>query len=92
VPHRRAKRYLNKFDAVWSLQSFLLSEADRCNVPIITNQDKEKATQQIILQMVHELARHFKGDPEEVFGTVVREMQDQVDSQPWHQLIPMMSD
>ena len=63
VPQRRAKRYLNKFDSVWSLQSFLLSEADRCDVPIITNHDKEKAVLQIILQVIDELSRHFEGSP-----------------------------
>ena len=33
VPQRRARRYLNTFDSIWSLQTFLLSESDRCDVP-----------------------------------------------------------
>jgi 2-phosphoglycerate kinase len=92
VPQRRAKRYLNKFDSVWSLQSFLLSEADRCDVPIITNHDKEKAIQQIILHVVHELSSHFKGSPRDVFGPVIDDVKDRVDFEPWHQLILPMSD
>jgi len=92
VPQRRAKRYLNKFDSVWSLQSFLLSEADRCDVPIITNHDKEKAVQQIILQVAHELAKDFTGTPKDVFGSVVDDVAEQVESEPWHQLIPVLSD
>jgi len=71
VPQRRAKRYLNKFDSIWSLQSFLLSEADRCDVPIITNHDKEKAVLQIIQQVNYELSKQFSGSAREVFGTVV---------------------
>ncbi len=62
VPQRRAKRYLNNFDSIWSLQSFLLSEADRCDVPIIPNGDKEKTVLQTIQQVNVELARHFTGD------------------------------
>jgi len=92
VPQRRAKRYLNKFDSVWSLQSFLLSEADRCNVPIITNHDKEKAVMQIILQVGQELSRHFDGSPRDVFGSVVDTVQDRVDHEPWSQLVPELSD
>ena len=91
MPQRRAKRYLNKFDSIWSLQSFLLSEADRCNVPIITNHDMEKAIFQIILHVSHELARHFKGSPRDVFGSVVESVQNRVDHEPWHQLIPVLS-
>ncbi|MBT8046810.1 MAG: AAA family ATPase [Xanthomonadales bacterium] len=90
VPQRRAKRYLNKFDSVWSLQSFLLSEADRCDVPIITNNDKEKAVVQVILQVVHELTRHFDGGPENVFGPVVDEFQERAEHLEWNQLVPII--
>jgi len=92
VPQRRAKRYLNKFDSVWSLQSFLLSEADRCDVPIITNHDKDKAVVQIILQVGYELSRHFSGSARDVFGSVVDSVQTQVEQEPWHQLVPLLSD
>ena len=68
VPQRRAKRYLNKFESIWTLQSFLLSEADRCDVPIITNQDKDRAILQIVLHVNEELSKHFGGTPAEAFG------------------------
>jgi len=92
VPQRRAKRYLNKFDAVWSLQSFLLSEADRCDVPIITNHDKEKAAQQIIQQVNYELSRHFEGSPRVVFGEVVDLVQERAETDAWQDLVPLLSD
>jgi 2-phosphoglycerate kinase len=71
VPQRRAKRYLNKFESIWALQSFLLSEADRCEVPIITNQDKDRSVMQVILHVNQELTRQFHGTPETVFGAAV---------------------
>lgn len=92
VPQRRAKRYLNRFDSVWSLQSHLLSEADRCNTPIITNNDKEKAVVQVILQAVEELARHFNGSPEEIFGPGFEEARKQAEQLPWNQLVPLICD
>jgi 2-phosphoglycerate kinase len=76
VPQRRATRYLDTFDAIWSLQTFLLSESDRCDVPIITNTDKDKTIHQVILQVNYELSRHFEGTPRDVFGPVV----DRVDA------------
>jgi len=91
VPQRRAKRYLNKFDSIWSLQSFLLTEADRCDVPIITNDDKEKAILQVIHQVNYELAKHFKGSPEMVFGEIVDEMNKSAEPSSWHEIVPVMS-
>ena len=92
VPQRRAKRYLNKFESVWSLQSFLLSEADRCDAPIIPNHDKEKAVNQLILQINYELSRHFNGGPEDVFGEIVLQLQDRVDLESWHEIVPLLGD
>jgi 2-phosphoglycerate kinase len=92
VPQRRANRYLSKFDSIWSLQSFLLSEADRCDVPIITNHDREKAILQIILQVIDELSRHFEGTPRDVFGSVVDDVQHQVGTESWHQRVALLSD
>ncbi|MCJ7815228.1 MAG: AAA family ATPase [Xanthomonadales bacterium] len=91
VPQRRAKRYLSNFDAVWSLQSFLLSEADRCNVPIITNDDKEKAVLQIILQVVEELSRHFDGSPGMIFGPIAESEGEAVDRVPWKRLVSRLN-
>jgi 2-phosphoglycerate kinase len=87
VPQRRAKRYLSKFDSIWSLQSFLMSEADRCDVPIIPNEDKEKAVQQVILHVNQELARQFDGSPDEVFGDVAGAMIRRGSEVAWRDLV-----
>jgi 2-phosphoglycerate kinase len=83
VPQRRAKRYLDKFDSIWTLQSFLLSEADRCEVPIITNQDKDKSVLQVILYVNQELSKHFKAPPDNVYGEEVRGWAEQAGSTSW---------
>jgi len=90
VPARRAKRYLNTFDSIWSLQTFLLSESDRCDVPIITNADKEKTIHQVILQVNYELSRHFSGSPRDVFGAVVERAEDLPDDAEWHERLPVL--
>ncbi len=90
VPQRRAKRYLNKFESVWSLQSFLLSEADRCDVSIITNHDKEKAVQQVILQINYELSRHFSSSAAEVFGDVVHRADATSGLGSWRDFVPLI--
>jgi 2-phosphoglycerate kinase len=92
VPQRRAKRYLNNFDSIWSLQSFLLSEADRCDVPIIPNGDKEKTVLQTIQQVNVELARHFTGTPEQIFGGVVDEIKEQAETSSWREIAPLLRD
>lgn len=91
VPQRRAKRYLNSFNSIWSLQSFLLTEADRCEVPIITHEDKEKTVQQTIQQVIYELSKHCKGSAREVFGVVVDEFHESAELLSWREMIPLLS-
>jgi len=90
APKRRAKRYLNKFDSIWRLQSFLLSEADRCDAAIIQNEDKEKAVNQVITTVNQELARNFSGGPLEVFGNVVHGPLSEAGEADWRQLVSLL--
>ena len=70
ISSRRSERYLNNFDKIWELQSFLLSEADRNNIPIVANEDEEE-TIHVIMQIVSEhLERYLNAHPE-VAQTVV---------------------
>lgn len=92
IPQRRAKRYLNRFESVWSLQSFLLSEADRCHVTIINNNDKDKAVLQVIQQVVDEIMKHFSGSPADVFGEVVGVIGVADEGLSWRNLVPLLSD
>jgi 2-phosphoglycerate kinase len=87
VPQRRAKRYLDKFDSIWTLQSFLLSEADRCDVPIITNQDKDKSVMQVVLHVNHELSKHFSSPPADVFGAEVHGWVERGVTSSWRDLV-----
>ena len=90
VPQRRAKRYLNSFDSIWSLQSFLLSEADRCETPIITNSEKDKAIYQLIQQVNYVLAEHFHGSPAEVFGAFVADLESRPGPPTWQEMVTLL--
>ena len=91
VPQRRAKRYLNKFDSIWTLQSFLLSEADRCEVPIITNQDKDRAILQIVQHVNQELSRRFRGTPSSAFGTELEDLKEPGAEADWHEFVTRLA-
>ncbi len=45
---RRAQRYLKSFDAIWQLQSYLLSEADREQISIVVNDEREDTIAEIL--------------------------------------------
>ena len=62
APKRRADRYLDNFDSIWGLQSYLLSEADRLNIPIISNDDKNITIQQIMRVIVQKLSESPKSE------------------------------
>lgn len=68
APQRRAERYLENFDNIWSLQSYLLSEADRYNIPIIDNDMRGKVIREIMRVTIEKLAQDFSATPKEVFG------------------------
>ncbi len=68
VPERRAKRYLKNFDQIWSIQSYLLGEADRCQVPIVVNDNKERALGEIMSIIVSKLAENCTATPKKLFG------------------------
>jgi 2-phosphoglycerate kinase len=45
---RRAQRYLKSFDAIWQLQSYLLSEADREQISIVVNDHREDTIAEVL--------------------------------------------
>jgi 2-phosphoglycerate kinase len=69
APSRRAERYLQEFDNIWQLQSFLLNEADRCDVSIINNNSMEKAAVQVLDTVIGVLSNFFAGNPDVIFDT-----------------------
>jgi len=68
VPQRRADRYLKHFNEIWGLQSYLLSEADRENIPIIVNSDRDKVFREIMRITIETLAKDFDNTPQAVFA------------------------
>ena len=90
VPRRKPERYLDNLDSIWSLQSYLLSEADRFDVPIITSEDREKAILQITRQVNAELRKHFEGSVRDVFGPVVERLEKVAEKKPWYELIGLL--
>ena len=68
VPQRRSARYLENFQDIWHLQSFLLSEADRTKIPIIVNTKRDVVVREIMRTVIETLSKDFTATPEEVFG------------------------
>lgn len=90
APVRKPERYLDNMDSIWSLQSYLLSEADRCDVPIITSGDRETAILQVTQQVNAELAEHFSGTVGGVFGSVVDRLDEACQSCSWQEKIALL--
>ena len=70
VRRRRAARYLESFNEIWKLQSYLLSEADSANIPIVSNGDRDKVFREIMRLTINTLAESFDSTPEAVFSTI----------------------
>ena len=68
APQRRADRYMKHFDEIWGLQSYLLSEADRTNIPIVINSNRDKVFREVMRITIEALARDFNNTPEAVFA------------------------
>jgi 2-phosphoglycerate kinase len=68
VPQRRAERYLKHFEEIWHLQSYLLSEADRADIPIVVNNDRDKVFREIMRITIERLSQDFDSTPKAVFA------------------------
>jgi len=68
TPDRRAKRYLEHFDEIWGVQTFLMAEADRLDVPVVVNDDLETAVDEVTEHVMAALLEGFDETPESVFG------------------------
>jgi len=67
VDERRAERYLEHFESIWRLQSYLLSEADRMQIPIIINNYREQVVRDVMNTIVGTLSAQLVAEPYEVF-------------------------
>jgi 2-phosphoglycerate kinase len=65
---RRAERYLKHFDAIWHLQGFLLEEAEKFNIAVISNSEPDEAIAQVMDVVSAELSLHYSGRPKDAFG------------------------
>jgi 2-phosphoglycerate kinase len=62
-PDRNASRYLEKLDAIWEVQSYLLNMAEKANIPIIANWNIEDTVREVLLEVNRRISEHFPPDP-----------------------------
>ena len=67
VAQRHAARYLDHFDSIWRLQSYLLSEADRHKIPIIVSVNRDQVIRDVMNTIVGALSAQLSVEPKEVF-------------------------
>jgi len=68
VPDRGTEHYLQYFDEIWRLQTYLLSEADHNNMHIAVNESRDKTFSEIMRFTISTLAQTFNSTAEQVFG------------------------
>lgn len=64
---RRAQRYLKSFDAIWQLQSQLLSDADGNDISIVVNDDRDSTIDEVLRIIGDTLSAHFEPTLKQVF-------------------------
>lgn len=62
-PDRGSTRYLEKLDAIWELQSFLLALSEKAQIPIIANWTVEDTVRQILLEVNRQISERYPPDP-----------------------------
>jgi 2-phosphoglycerate kinase len=68
TPERsESSEYLTNFDCIWSLQSYLLSEADNSAMQILENDDKEQTTDHVMRTIMEVLKSDFTAKAEDIF-------------------------
>jgi len=67
MDRRRAERYLRNFSSIWRIQAHLLSGADRGQIPIIVNHDRQQVIHDAMTVIVNALMKRLSAAPSEVF-------------------------
>jgi len=67
APQRRSERYLRHFDEIWRLQSYLLSGAEKSNIPVVVNSDKNTVFNDIMSIVIETLEKDFDRAAKDVF-------------------------
>ena len=69
APERSSsQQYLSRFEHIWELQSYLLSEADNSAMNIINNDDMDHTTERVMRSINGVLARGFSAKVEDIFS------------------------
>jgi 2-phosphoglycerate kinase len=68
VPDRGSEHYLQYFDEIWRLQTYLLSEADHSNIHIAVNESRDIVFSDIMRFTIATLEKNFDSTAEQVFG------------------------
>jgi 2-phosphoglycerate kinase len=64
-----SQHYLSRFEHIWELQSYLLSEADNSAMDIINNdEDMDHTTERVMRSINEVLARSFSAEVEDIFS------------------------
>lgn len=69
APDRGSNRYLNNFEHIWELQSYLLSEADNSDMDIINNDEKDQTSERVMRAINEVLVREFDAKVDDIFGS-----------------------
>lgn len=62
-PDRDSSRHVDKLDAIWELQSFLLNMADKSHIPVIANWTIEDSVREILLEVNRRISERHPPDP-----------------------------
>jgi len=68
VSSRRSERYLSYFDEIWRLQEFMMAEAERYDIPVVPNDDKEETIKLVMDEIADAVSAEFPGDEKKAFG------------------------
>ena len=58
-PERTSSRYLKRLDQIWQLQSYLVSEAEQHQIPLIVNNDIDEALHEILMHISKIIIQRF---------------------------------
>jgi 2-phosphoglycerate kinase len=58
-PERTSSRYSKQLEHIWTLQSYLVAEAEQHEIPLIFNGEIEDALHELLMHISNTIARHF---------------------------------
>lgn len=71
-PNRNSSRDKEDLEAIWDIQTFMLDQAQRSNVPVFINWNPDETAHQVLEEVMNRISERFPADPAKLQAQITK--------------------